>query len=96
MLSAKLFATLAILQLGLALLESKTGHQSIDVYFHASYFVIAKFHLQILLAVVWVRVPSWSLLSGHRSYIRPPGTATNPVESSEVKVSQSRYRQRVC
>jgi heme/copper-type cytochrome/quinol oxidase subunit 1 len=52
MLSAKLFATLAILQLGLALLESKTGHQSIDVYFHATYFVIAKFHLQTLLAVV--------------------------------------------
>jgi hypothetical protein len=39
-----LFATLAILQLGLALFESKTAHQSIDVYFHATYFVIAKFY----------------------------------------------------
>jgi heme/copper-type cytochrome/quinol oxidase subunit 1 len=49
-LSAKLFATLAILQLGLALLEGKT-HLSVDIYVHATYFVIARFHLQILLAL---------------------------------------------
>jgi heme/copper-type cytochrome/quinol oxidase subunit 1 len=51
MLSAKLFATLAILQLGLALLESRTSHQLIDVYFHATYFVVAKSHMYIFLAL---------------------------------------------
>jgi heme/copper-type cytochrome/quinol oxidase subunit 1 len=51
MLSAKLFATLAILQFGLALLESMT-HEPIDIYLHATYFVIPKFYLQILLAFV--------------------------------------------
>lgn len=53
MLSAKLFATLAILQLGFALLETKS-HQSIDVYFHATYFVISPIQLQILLALTSV------------------------------------------
>lgn len=50
MLYAKLFATLAILQLAMALLESK-AHQSIDIYFHATYFVVARFNLEILLAL---------------------------------------------
>ena len=50
MLSAKLFATLAILQLGLAILESKTAPQSIHVYLHATYFVFG-IHLQIFLAL---------------------------------------------
>jgi len=45
MLSAKLFATLAIMQVALALLESKTPSKSIDVYFHATYFVIGHVHL---------------------------------------------------
>jgi len=49
MLSAKLFATLAILQLGLALLESRS-HLLIDVYFHATYFVVGKSHMYIFLA----------------------------------------------
>ena len=51
MLSARLFAALAILQFGLAMFENKTAHQSIDVYFHATYFVVAKTHLQILQAL---------------------------------------------
>ena len=51
MLSAKLFATLAILQVGLALLGSKPSYESIDVYIHATYFVIGHFHLMGLLAI---------------------------------------------
>jgi heme/copper-type cytochrome/quinol oxidase subunit 1 len=51
MLSAKLFATLAVLQIGFALLEGRTAHLSVDVYFNATYFVIAIIHLQILLAL---------------------------------------------
>jgi heme/copper-type cytochrome/quinol oxidase subunit 1 len=51
MLSARLFAALAMLQFGLAMFENKTAHQSIDVYFHATYFVVAKTHLQILRAL---------------------------------------------
>jgi heme/copper-type cytochrome/quinol oxidase subunit 1 len=51
MLSARLFAALAILQFGLAMFENKTAHQSIDVYFHATYFVVAKTDLQILQAL---------------------------------------------
>jgi heme/copper-type cytochrome/quinol oxidase subunit 1 len=51
MLNAKLFATLVFLQLGVVLLEGRT-HPSIDLYFHATYFVIPKIHLQILLALV--------------------------------------------
>jgi heme/copper-type cytochrome/quinol oxidase subunit 1 len=51
MLSAKLFATLAVLQIGFALLEARTAHQSVDVYFNATYFVIAIIHLEVLLAL---------------------------------------------
>lgn len=51
MISAKLFATLAILQVGLALLESKTPSKSIDVYFHATYFVIGHIQLMGLMAL---------------------------------------------
>jgi heme/copper-type cytochrome/quinol oxidase subunit 1 len=51
MLSAKLFAALAILQLGFALLAARAANQSLDVYVHATYFVIAPIHLQILLAI---------------------------------------------
>jgi heme/copper-type cytochrome/quinol oxidase subunit 1 len=51
MLSAKLFAALAILQIGFALLAARAANQSLDVYFHATYFVIAPIHLQILLAL---------------------------------------------
>jgi heme/copper-type cytochrome/quinol oxidase subunit 1 len=51
MLSARLFAALAILQFCPALIGSKS-HQSIDIYLHATYFVIAKFHLQLFLALV--------------------------------------------
>jgi hypothetical protein len=52
MLSAKLFAALAILQLSFPLLESRAAYQSVDVYFHATYFVIAPMHLHILLALI--------------------------------------------
>jgi len=51
MLSVKLFATLAIMQAGLALLESRTPSRSIDVYFHATYIVIAHIHLMGLMAL---------------------------------------------
>jgi len=51
MLSAKFFAALAVLQLGFALLAARAANQSLDVYFHATYFVIAPIHLQILLAI---------------------------------------------
>jgi heme/copper-type cytochrome/quinol oxidase subunit 1 len=51
MLAAGLFAALATLQSGLAVVENKTTHQSIDVYFHATYFVVAKTRLQVLQAL---------------------------------------------
>jgi Cytochrome C and Quinol oxidase polypeptide I len=47
----KFFAALAVLQLGFALLAARAANQSLDVYFHATYFVIAPIHLQILLAI---------------------------------------------
>ena len=53
MLSAKLFATLAIMQVALvALFKSKTPSRSIDVFFHATYFVIDHIHLMGLTALV--------------------------------------------
>lgn len=51
MLAAKLFATLTILHVGLALLESET-RRSIDIHIHDTYFVIPGFLLQIVLALV--------------------------------------------
>jgi heme/copper-type cytochrome/quinol oxidase subunit 1 len=51
MLSAKLFAALAILQLGLALLESRTTHQSIDVHFHGTYIALGILYLYLLPAL---------------------------------------------
>lgn len=41
MLTAKLFAALAILQVGMALL---LPHASIDLLFHATYFVVGRFY----------------------------------------------------
>jgi heme/copper-type cytochrome/quinol oxidase subunit 1 len=46
---AKLFGTLAVLQLALALLQTKM-RQSIDILFHATYFVFAGIHVQMFLA----------------------------------------------
>lgn len=51
MLSAKLFAALALLQTGWALFERETSHRSFDIYFHATYFVIGKIHVVVLLAL---------------------------------------------
>ena len=66
--SAKLFATLAILQVGLALLERRKPAKSIDVYFHATYFVIGHFHLMGLMAlasacfaVIYFAASRWAL-----------------------------------
>src|SRR5258708_35543039 len=53
MLTAKLFATVAIMQVALvALFKSKTPSKSIDVFFHATYFVIDHIHLMGLTALV--------------------------------------------
>jgi hypothetical protein len=51
MLCVKLFATLAILQVGLALLENRAYSESIDVRLHATYFGIADTHLMALMAL---------------------------------------------
>jgi len=51
MLTAKLFALLTILLLGLAVLE-RTAHQHADIYFHGTYFVVARIHVKILQAIV--------------------------------------------
>ncbi|MGA2814587.1 MAG: cbb3-type cytochrome c oxidase subunit I [Candidatus Acidiferrum sp.] len=68
MLSVKLFATLAILQVSIALLESRTPSKSVDVYFHATYFVIGHIHLMGLMAVasaffalVYLTASRWAL-----------------------------------
>jgi cytochrome c oxidase subunit 1 len=67
MLSAKLFAALAILQLGLALIEGRTSPGSMDVYLHGTYFVVAHIHLQIwwgltslCFALIYFGVFRWS------------------------------------
>jgi hypothetical protein len=51
MLSAKLFAALAILQIGLALLQTRTIHQSVDVHVHASYIALGLLYFYIFLAL---------------------------------------------
>jgi heme/copper-type cytochrome/quinol oxidase subunit 1 len=68
MLSVKLFATLAILQVSLALLESRMPSNSIDVLFHATYFVIGHVHLMGLMgvasaffALVYLAASRWAL-----------------------------------
>lgn len=68
MLSAKLFATLAILQLGFAVLESRMPPKSVDVYFHATYFVIGHIHIMgatalasACFALVYLAASRWVL-----------------------------------
>lgn len=51
MLPAKLFAALAVMQLGIALIAGRTAPGSMDVYLHATYFVVAHIHLQIWLGL---------------------------------------------
>lgn len=50
MLSAKLFAILTAVLLGVALLESKATHQGVDVYVQATTFVFGRVQLAILMA----------------------------------------------
>jgi heme/copper-type cytochrome/quinol oxidase subunit 1 len=50
-LSAKLFAALSVLQVGLAVLESSTTPQPIDIGIHGAYLVIGRIDLQIMLAL---------------------------------------------
>ena len=51
MLTAKLFAALSVLQVGLAVLESRTTPQPIDIGVHGTYFVVGRIELQIMLAL---------------------------------------------
>jgi hypothetical protein len=51
MLTAKLFAALSVLQVGLAVLESRTTTQPIDIGVHGAYFVVGRIELQIMLAL---------------------------------------------
>jgi Cytochrome C and Quinol oxidase polypeptide I len=51
MLSAKLFAALSVLQVGLAVLESTTTAQPIDIGVHGTYLVVGRIDLQIMLAL---------------------------------------------
>ena len=64
--AAKLFAALAILQLGLALFEGRRTRPSIDIYFHGTYFVVARAHwfelmavTSALFALVYVAASRW-------------------------------------
>jgi heme/copper-type cytochrome/quinol oxidase subunit 1 len=49
--AAKLFAALAVLQVGLAVLESRTTLQPIDIGVHGTYLVVGRMELQIMLAL---------------------------------------------
>jgi heme/copper-type cytochrome/quinol oxidase subunit 1 len=51
MLSAKLFAALSVLQVGLAVLESRTTPQPIAIGVHGTYLLIGRMALQIMLAL---------------------------------------------
>jgi heme/copper-type cytochrome/quinol oxidase subunit 1 len=51
MLAAKLFAALSVLQVGLAVLESRTTPQPIDIGVHGTYLVVGRIELQIMLAL---------------------------------------------
>jgi len=68
--TATLFAALAAVQIGLALLKSRVPQASVDIYFHATYLVIRKNHLQILLAIANV---SFAVIyfAGSRSVTHP-------------------------
>ena len=69
MFTATLFAALAAVQIGLALLKSRVPQASLDIYFHATYLVIGKNHLQILLAIANVSFAA-IYFAGSRSVTR--------------------------
>jgi heme/copper-type cytochrome/quinol oxidase subunit 1 len=53
MFTAKLFASLAVLQLSLSLLGSKMSQGGIDLYLHGTYFVVFHIrHLPILMSLI--------------------------------------------
>jgi hypothetical protein len=70
MFTATLFAALAAVQIGLALSKSRVPQASVDIYFHATYLVIGKNSLQILLAIANV---SFAVIyfAGSRSVTHP-------------------------
>ena len=63
--AAKLFAALAILQLGLAVVERRTP-SGVDIYFHATYFMVGQAYCMgflaitsALFALVYVAASRW-------------------------------------
>jgi heme/copper-type cytochrome/quinol oxidase subunit 1 len=50
-LAAKLFAALAVLQVGLAMLECGTTAQPIDIGVHGTYLAVGRIELQVMLAL---------------------------------------------